>query len=253
MKRVINISLALFALIPMLAWGFKPEEHFRHAGEQYAVAHYDSAIVHYHSILDQGIHSAAVYYNMGNAYYKLRKYPEAILYYEKALKLEPGNDDIRHNLSLANALIIDKIEPVPVFFLKQWWTGFYNLLSADAWAWISVLLFGLTLICLWLFLTARRMAWRKAGFFAGLVVLFLFIGSFGLASQKYYYTQRINEAIVFVPTITVKSAPSASGVDLFVLHEGSKVKLLEEAEGWNKIRIANGSVGWMPTETLKGI
>lgn len=253
MKRLINITFTLFALVPMLAWGFKPEEHFRLAGDQYAKAAYDSAIVHYETIVKQGLHSANVYYNLGNAYYKLRQIPEAILYYEKALKLDPGNEDIRHNLNLANALIIDKIEPVPVFFLKQWWTTFYNLLPADTWAWISILFFGLTLFNLWLFLTSRNMLLRKTGFFSGLVMLFLFIGSFGLASQKYYYTQRMNEAIVFAPTITVKSAPSTTGVDLFVLHEGSKVRLLEESQGWYKIRIANGSVGWMPAETLKGI
>jgi tetratricopeptide (TPR) repeat protein len=253
MKKVINFSLALCLLTPMLAWGFRYDEHFRIAGERYAASDYDSALVHYQAILDGGLHSAALYYNMGNAYYKLRKYPYAILYYEKALKLEPANEDIQHNLKLANALITDKIEPVPVFFIKQWWNAFYNLLPADTWAWISVILFALLLVCLWLFLTAKTMLWRKTGFFAGLLMLFLFIGSFGLASQKYYYTQRTNEAIVFVPTITVKSAPTASGVDLFVLHEGSKVRLLDENEGWSKIRIANGSVGWMPNETLKGI
>lgn len=248
-----HLILTLIILIPLLATGAKPEEHFRIAGEQYALARYDSALVHYHAILDQGVHSAALYYNMGNAYYKLRKYPDAIFYYEKALKLDPGNDDLRHNLQLANAMIVDKIEPMPVFFLKQWWNTFYNLLPADTWAWISILLFGLTLLCVWLFLTSSRMIWRKTGFFAGLLMAFMFIGSFGLASQKYYYTQRTNEAIVFVPTITVKSAPSASGVDLFVLHEGTKVRLLEQSGDWQKIRIANGSVGWMPAETLRGI
>ncbi|HMM11767.1 MAG TPA: tetratricopeptide repeat protein [Bacteroidales bacterium] len=253
MKRVIIISLTMFALIPLLAWGLRPEEHFLRAGQHYAKADYDSAIIHYQSILDQGFHGASVYYNMGNAYFKLRKFPDAILFYEKALKLNPGNEDIRHNLRLANAMIVDKIDPVPEFFLKQWWTTFYNLLPADMWAWISIVLFGLTLIMAWLFFTARSMFWRKTGFFAGLAILFMFIGSFGLASQKYYYTQRVNEAIVFVPTITVKSAPSASGVDLFVLHEGSKVRLLEENGDWQKIRIANGSVGWIPAETLKGI
>ncbi len=253
MKRVINFSLIFLLLLPLLSLASKHNEHFRIAGERYAAADYDSAIVHYRAIIDQGYHSAAVYYNMGNAYYKLRKYPHAILYYEKAMKLDPSNDDIKHNLQLANTLIIDKIDPVPVFFLKKWWTNFYNLLPADTWAWISVILFALTLVCLWLFLTSQRMLWRKTGFFTGLLMLFMFIGSFGLASQKYYYTQRVNEAIVLVPSITVKSAPTSSGVDLFVLHEGSKVRLLDESNGWHKVRIANGSVGWMPAETLMGI
>ncbi|MDP3442804.1 MAG: SH3 domain-containing protein, partial [Ignavibacteria bacterium] len=94
---------------------------------------------------------------------------------------------------------------------------------------------------------------RKLAFFSGLILLFLTVASFGLASQKFYYTQQINEAVLFAPTITVKSSPTETSVDLFVLHEGSKVTLLDKTTGWQKIKIANGSVGWLPEGVLKGI
>lgn len=229
------------------------EGTFAQANHYYNEAIYDSALMAYHRVLDSGLASAALYYNLGNTYFKLRDFPSAILYYEKARKLAPADEDILFNIDLANNMIVDRIEPLPQMFYRIWWNQFYGLFDAYTWAWISVVLFLLTLALLLLYLVADRLLWRKLGFFAGLLVMVLFIGSFGLASQKYYYTQEVSEAIVFAPTITVKSAPSANSVDLFVLHEGTKVFLLEEVEHWAKIRIANGSVGWLPRESMRGI
>lgn len=229
------------------------EATFAQANHYYNEAIYDSALIAYHSVLDSGLASAALYYNMGNTYFKLRDFPSAILYYEKARKLAPADEDILFNIGLANNMIVDRIEPIPQMFYRIWWNQFYGLFDADTWAWISVVFFVLTLALLLLYRVADRLFWRKLGFFGGLLLLLLFIGSFGLASQKFYYTQEVSEAIIFAPTITVKSAPSANSVDLFVLHEGTKVLLLEEVEDWAKIRIANGSVGWLPYESMKGI
>lgn len=229
------------------------DQQYKIAHQQYNEANFDSALVVYQSIYEDGFTSAELLYNIGNTYYKLRQIPSAILFYERALKLAPTDPDISHNLSIANSRIIDKIEPVPQLFFKNWWETFYKMFSADWWAIISLIFLALFLTLLFTFIISENQSMRKISFFSGILILLIMIGTFGMASQKYYYTKSINEAIVFTPTITVKSSPSASSVDLFVLHEGTKVSLLDEVDGWKEIKIANGSVGWMPSESLKGI
>jgi len=230
-----------------------PEKLFQNANEQYNLARYDSALILYNQLFEAGKTSPELLYNMGNAYYKLRDIPSAILFYEKARKIAPNDEDILHNLQIANSLILDKIEPVPQLFFKSWWETFYTMFPADLWAVISLISLGILLFFVLLFLLSHNKMWRKLGFFSGLFMLLITLGTFGMASQKYYYTRQTNEAIIFTSTITVKSSPSASSVDLFVLHEGTKVSLLDKLDGWQKIRIANGSVGWLPAEASKGI
>jgi tetratricopeptide (TPR) repeat protein len=247
--------IAILALTAKYVKADHPENYtlYNKANQFYQEAIYDSALVNYKKIEDNGFASSDLYYNIGNTYFKLNKLPSAILYYEKAKKLNANDDDIQHNLDLANSMIVDKIEAVPQLFFKQWWNWFYGMFRADTWAWLSILLLSATFMMAYLFFASGNVTVRKTSFFAGLVSLVLTIMSFGLASQKYYYTQRINEAIVFAPTITAKSAPSTNSVDLFVIHEGTKVLLLDEASGWSKIRLADGSIGWLQSEALAGI
>lgn len=255
--RTFGISL-LWALMVVagksgMAGNMQNNMLFDKANQFYQDAIYDSALVQYKKIVDNGFVSSDLYYNIGNTYYKLNRFPEAILYYEKAKKLNANDDDIRHNLDMTNSLIVDKIEAVPQLFFKQWWAWFYGLFRADTWAWLSVFLLAATLSLAYVFFASENITVRKTTFFAGLAGMILTIIAFGLASQKYYYTQKINEAIVFTPTITAKSAPSANSVDLFVIHEGTKVLLLDETSGWTKIRLANGSIGWLQSDALTGI
>jgi tetratricopeptide (TPR) repeat protein len=249
---ILVFSLAMLSL-SLKAEYFDAQNLLTRANNYYSEAIYDSALITYHQITDAGIESAALYYNMANTYFKLRDFPSSILYYEKARKLAPADPDILFNLEIANSMIVDKVEPLPQMFYRIWWNRFYSMYDSDTWAWISVVVFVLTLAMLLIYLLANSIAMRKFGFFAGLLFLLLTITTLGLASQKYYYTQQISEAIIFTPTITVKSSPAANSVDLFVLHEGTKVLLLDEATGWHKIKIANGSIGWLPAESLKGI
>lgn len=255
-KKLLILSFALtliFAPLLLKAEITEAEKLMQVANEQYNEARYDSALIIYNEIIESGKTSPELLYNTANAYYKLRDIPSAILYYEKALKIAPNDEDIIHNLEVANGQIIDKIEPVPQLFFKNWWHTFYTMFPADLWAVISLISFAVLLIFALIFLLSHNKIWRKIGFFTGLLLLLITLGTFGMASQKYYYTKQTNEAIIFTPTITVKSSPSASSVDLFVLHEGTKVSLLDEVDNWQKIRIANGSVGWLPAEASKGI
>jgi tetratricopeptide (TPR) repeat protein len=223
------------------------------ANNAYNEGLYDSALNVYQLIEAENLESAALFYNMGNAYFKKNDVASAILYFEKAKKLAPNDEDIEYNLGIANSMIVDKIEKVPELFYKKWWNYFYNMFNADTWTIISLVSWFILFFLIGLFILTRSRSRRKLAFYLGLVFLFTSVTTFGLASQKYYYGKEHNEAIIFTPTITVKSSPTMTAVDLFVIHEGTKVRILDQVNEWTKIRIQDGSVGWLPESSLKEI
>lgn len=227
-----------------------PEESLRKANSLYNENAFDSALVVYKDIVEQGYSSATLYYNIGNTYYKLRNYPLAIYYYEKSLKLDPNNDDTKHNIEIAQLFLTDKIEAVPELFIKTWWNNFSNTFTLNTWSIITLVLIGLLLTCIFFYITAKTRGLKKSMFFTGILLIVLTICSFSISAKKHNYISTNNEGIVIIPTITIKSSPSNSSVDLFVLHEGSKVKILDNTDGWEKIKIANGSIGWLPASSI---
>ena len=250
MKRyTLLIILSLAAL--MLKAQAQNEQWFEQANAAYNAGNYDSAMILYERILATDMESVPLYYNMGNTYYKMHEFPMAIYCYEKALKIDPSNDDVRTNLEIANLAIVDKIEPVPQSFIVRGWNGLKHKLSGDQWAYVSIAAFALLLLAAYLFLRARKMGWRKFGFFGGMFVIIVFALSVLFAAQLKLASSKEDQAIVMTPTVTVKSSPNEGSVDLFVLHEGAKVTILDEADGWNKIKIANGSVGWLQADFMR--
>lgn len=250
MKRYTLLILISLAALTMQAQT-QNEQWFEQANAAYNVGNYDSAMVLYEKILATDVESVPLYYNMGNAYYKMREYPMAIYCYEKALKLDPSNDDVRTNLEIANLAIVDKIEPVPQSFIVKGWNGLKHRLSSDQWAYVSIGAFALLLVAVYLFLRARKMGLRKLGFFGGLALVVVLALSVFFAAQLKHDSLTQDQAIVMAPTVMVKSSPNEISVDLFVLHEGTKVSLLDEADGWCKIKIANGSVGWLQADFMR--
>lgn len=250
MKKTIFLFLALVMSFAGLAQQ-QSESYsnwFKDGNAAYEEGNYEQALTFYARISESGMESADLYYNMGNTYYKMKQYPMSILYYEKALKLDPGNEDIRTNLEIANLAVVDKINVIPQSFITRWWNSLKTILSPVGWAWCSVVSFGLLLLCLFAYLMARRSGLRKVGFFVGLLMLACLVLSLVFSIQKYRDLKVLDQAIVMTPTVTVMSSPSENSVGLFVLHEGSKVCILDTAKDWNKIRIADGSVGWLQTE-----
>jgi len=249
MKRYTLLIYMLFLVGWMYAQN-PADEWFDQANAAYNSGNYETAVEFYEKILATDMESVPVYYNMGNAYYKMREYPMAIYSYEKALKLDPSNEEVRTNLEIANLAIVDKIEPVPQSFIERWWRSLRAMCSSDRWAWWSVAAFALLLVCLFMFLRSRRVGLRKLGFFMGIIFIIVFALSVVFAAQLKHAATTQDQAIVMAPTVTVKSSPSDDGVDLFVLHEGTKVSVLESSNGWNKVRIANGSVGWLEMDKM---
>ncbi len=223
------------------------------ANQAYNEGDFTEAVDLYHSVIDSGYVSSALYYNLGNACFKSKDIPSAILYYEKALKLDPKDEQTWFNLNIANSQITDKIEAMPEMFYVRWWKALTGLFSPDIWARTSIVLF-LILICLaTFFIITKNLILRRVSFWAGLAMVILLVLSFYIAYQKYNQQNNDNFAIVFSPTITIKSSPAKNSVDLFVIHEGTKVEIMDQVEGWYEIRISNGSIGWLPDNTLKKI
>lgn len=249
MKRyTLLILIALFSLACKAQQD--ANDWIEQANAAYNMGKYDSAKIVYEKILSTDMESVPLYFNLGNTYYKMHEYPMAIYYYEKALKLDPSNEEVQTNLAIANHAIVDKIEPVPQSFIVKFWCNTRALLSGDQWAWCSIAFFALLLVSAFLFLRSRKIGFRKLGFFAGIVFLLVFALSVVFAAQQKYASENQDQAIIMAPTVTVKSSPNSASVDLFVLHEGTKVTVLESSDGWNKVRIANGSVGWLEVDKM---
>ena len=249
MKRyTLLILLAVFSL----AGHAQPtaNDWFEQANAAYNMGNYDSARIVYEKILATDVESVPLYFNLGNTYYKMREYPMAIYYYEKALKLDPSNEEVQTNLAIANRAIVDKIEPVPQSFIVRGWHNARASLSGDQWAWCSIVFFALLLVSVFLFLRSRKIGVRKLGFFTGIVFLLAFALSVVFSAQLKHASETQDQAIIMAPTVTVKSSPNEASVDLFVLHEGTKVTVLETSNGWNKVRIANGSLGWLEVDKM---
>ena len=251
MKRYTLLLMSFLALMGTAFAQNDADAWFEQANSAYNSGNYDSAIVVYEKILNVGMESVPVYYNMGNAYYKLHEYPMAIYCYEKALKLDPSDEDVQTNLAIANAAIVDKIEPVPQSFVVRWWRSLRSSLSGNQWAWCSIAAFALLLLMFFLFLRARKVGLRKLGFFMGLIFLIVFGLSVVFAMQLKQIADTQDQAIIMTPTVTVKSSPSTNSVDLFVLHEGAKVDVMDTQGDWAQIRIANGSVGWLEVSEMR--
>jgi tetratricopeptide (TPR) repeat protein len=250
----IKTILSIFLVIAAFSLKAQsPDSLMKVANNAYNQGLYDSAINVYNSILQKKMESPQLYYNLGNAWFKKGEIPHAILFYEKAKKLAPNDEDITYNLGVANSMIVDKIEKVPQLFFEKWWDYFYDLLNADNWAIIFLILWSLLIFLAGLFFITKSRNIKKTSFYIGILILILTFLSFGLASQKHKHAVSHNEAIVFTPTLTVKSSPTQTAVDLFVLHEGTKVKVLDQVDGWVKIKIPNGSVGWIPEKSIEKI
>lgn len=252
--RMTVLSLLVFVSFGVFAQTqSSPELLMQTANNAYNEGLYDSALNVYHLIEKEQIESASLYYNTGNAYFKNGDIASAILYYEKAKKLDPNNEDIQYNLSVANSMIVDKIEKVPELFFENWWNYFYNMFNADTWTLLSLASWFVLIFLVGIFILTKKRGLRKLAFYLGLLFLFTSVATFGLASQKYYFGKEHKEAIIFTPTVTVKSSPTTNAVDLFVVHEGTKIEILDQVQDWTKIRIADGSVGWLPISTIREI
>ena len=239
----------LMLLLPMAAHAVTKAE----ADSAYVHGQYQQAITQYEALLKQGA-SADLYYNLGNAYYRTENIPEAVLNYERALLLSPGDRDIRFNLQIARSKTFDKIVPESEMFFVTWYRSLVSMMSVDGWARTALVALALTIILLLVYLFSERIWLRKAGFFGGVALLLLFVGANIFAWQQKTDLLNRKGAIIFAPSVTVKSTPAANGTDLFILHEGTKVVITDGSmKEWKEIRLADGKEGWIESKHIRVI
>ena len=214
--------------------------------EAYQAGRWDDAVRDWSSLENAGVESAEVYTNLGDAYFKGGDYTRSILCYERALKVDPSYSDARYNLAYANTFIQDKIDPVPEFFLKSWARNFSYIFTSDTWAVLALSFFALVVALFLLFLLGDTAAKRRLGFFAALAALILSLISAGCSFWGRTAYTHSDGAIVISPVCSVKSSPSReSATDLFVLHEGTKVRILDQVGEWKNVELADGRQGWV--------
>jgi tetratricopeptide (TPR) repeat protein len=253
MNDRITFLAALLSLIALPGNAQTPEQLFRQGNSYYQQGNVVSAIECYESILKTGVTSGELCFNLGNAYYKQGAMGRAVLYYERAVRLMPGDDDLRHNLQLANLLIVDRIDVTPRLFVWDMWDGVKAWFTVSGISWTAYCFLVLTAGAIVTIILARSYAVRKIGLILSLLFGVLMALSVVILADKATDASRNDEAIVLATITTIKNSPDAKSSDAFVLHAGVKVRIRDSVNEWAKIRLADGKVGWMERSAAETI
>ena len=253
MKKYI---IALISLV-LVSFGcgktYAQQELLNAAAAAYDSAQYQRTIDAYEQIATQFGVNSELFYNLGNAYYKQKNYPKAILNYERCLLYDPSNVDARENVELARLQCVDKIEAIEPMFFVTCSNGIRDSFSCDTWGKLAILFFLLFIAGCGTYFFTHRTARRKLGFYGALLsIVFCLVCIHYAGAQRDHILQR-DYAIVMTPSVIVRSSPAESGTQLFTIHEGLKVRVRSTLSGWSEIELTDGQVGWMPSEGLEVI
>ena len=229
------------------------DDLWQRANTAYNSGDYAQAETCYTRRLEQGLYSASLYYNLANAHFKQNELGKALLYYNRALRLRPNDEDIRHNLEYAKQSTKDSIEEIPEFFLKTWIKSLRGALSCTTWSILSLVMLAMALAFGLIYMLAQRLSLRKTGFYLMAIAALLFIITTAFAWSERNMLIKRSEAIVIDSAVSIKSSPDRSATELFVLHEGTKVTIGEAIDGWAEVRIADGRKGWIEEERIEQI
>ena len=224
------------------------------ADSAYTHEHYAEAAVLYRQLVDSLGESAQLYYNIGNCYYRQDSIARAILYYERARLLDPSDDDIRFNLDMARAKTVDKVVPASEMFFVSLYRQLVLSMSIQGWAVLAVTMFILMLLAIAAYLFAPVLWAKKTGFTVAILALLVCIFANVAAVRQRHHIEHRTGAVIMAPSAVVKSTPSDSGTDLFILHEGTYVRLVDDTmRDWVEIHMTDGKQGWLPRTTLEVI
>lgn len=250
MKRVI---VFIFILLNVYGFAQTNQELFSNANKFYELGEFNEAISLYKKIEKSGEISADLYYNLGNSYYKLNEVAPSIYYFEKALKVNPSHEDAANNLRFANRMTIDEIESLPKTFLQKIGANVIHQFSFETWAAVAVIASFLAAI-LFLFYYFSKTTKQKLLFFnLSLIVSVLFAITIFFAFSAYNFYKKNRAAIIFDAKVEINNAPSGRSEVIFELHEGTKVLILDDLDNWKKIKLADGKIGWINSNSLKEI
>lgn len=250
-----KVTRYIFAIVLLIAFTFpangQNDELFKKGVESYNEGQYSQAISYYETILKNKEHSAALYFNLGNCYYKMNRIAPSIYYYEKALLLDPNDSDIQNNLAFAQQMTLDAIEVMPDTGIAKAYKGTAGALSHEQWGIISIVFVCLGILAYIFYVLVRYSTYKRIALVSSLVLMilgFVFVAFAYIGQQEYRNDQ---PAIIFADAITVRSEPNRRSEPVFELHEGTKVQVLDELEDWNKIQLANGQEGWLPQAEIR--
>ena len=254
MRLLLRITLIL-----VICWISNPvpaqneQTILKDAAQAYADEEYTNAISLYENLLSQGKEAFELYFNLGNAYYKSDQIAPAILNYERAAKLQPTDEDLQYNLAMAQARTVDKIEAIQVPQFVTGYKSFVNQFSADQWGYFSILAFVFMLGVLAAFLLTTNRSFKKISLTIAILLFTLSFSTFIFGAQQRSWLNSNKEGIIFQPTINVRSGPQESAEAIFVLHEGTKVNIVERFSDWLRIRIGDGNTGWVKASSVQEI
>lgn len=250
MRRALIILIILISLPAWLCATENPDSLFTAGSELYNKGDHAGALELWQEIADEGLYSPALYYNMGNAAFKSGKTAHSILWYEKALLMKPFDEDIRYNLEIARSYVTDRFDTIPELFVLRWFRMMSLVLDSNGWAILTVLLFAVCLVLLLLWLFSGKPGVKRMTLSAALFSITLALFSLALYHGNRTITIEKRSAVILSPAETGMSSPGTGGKELFVIHEGTKVKIEEEAGEWIRIRLPDGNVGWITTGSI---
>lgn len=258
MMRKLFVSLVLL-LCASVAWSQSAEERAKAAFQQLDAQRYTEAIDNYEELVNEGYTSASLHYNLGLAYYRTERLGPAVLHLEKAQKLAPYDKEVRKNLELIRNEQVDGLLPLPTFFLYDWWHRLVARLQPDSWGILAIVftVFGVLLLMLWLWYrqATHRPSWYPSNRSSRLpvfsVLLFILALTFVLfANSRKNVLASIDQAVILPASVDLRIAPGDDAEIDFQLHEGLRVRLLDDFEGWRKVELVDGRTGWVEREKV---
>lgn len=251
--RTWTILFILLFIISDLSFALNVDQQMQQASEYYRNAEFDKAISIYEQLISEGYKGTSLYYNLANSYYRIGKLGYAILNYERALKISPSDEDVKHNLAFANLSTVDRIQPLPTFFLFEWWETLLAVFSVNGWTYAAYIFFIILLLLIILYFFARTIFQQKIILFSGLGTLIIFVLVVSLLVVKINREQTVISGVIVEQSTTVKTSPDTKSTDAFIVHEGLKVNLEDRLDEWVKIRLADGKVGWIENNAIEKI
>jgi tetratricopeptide (TPR) repeat protein len=248
--KFIYILLIFFFLSFANAFASNVDESMKQANDFYRKGEFDKAIQIYEQLRNEGYEGTSLFFNLGNSYYRIGKLGYAILNYERALKISPSDEDVKHNLAFANLSTVDKIQPLPTFFLFEWWESLLASLNVNGWTYASFIFYLILLFLIIFYFFAKTIFQQKIILFSSLGVLIILALTISLLVVKINREQTFIKGVIVEQSITVKSSPDQNSTDAFVIHEGLKVNMEDKLDQWTKIRLADGKVGWIENSSV---
>ena len=249
-----KIFILLFVLLCIdISFASTQDALISKGNQAYQSGNFAQAADAYQQVVNEGFESPVLYYNLGNSYYRLGKIGYAILNYERAQKLAPGDEDITHNLALANSRIVDKIDNIPPFFLFKWWESLLAFFTISGWTYTAYFFYILILLSIGLFFFTKSPLSQKLSLYsaAGFILLLIITSTFlAIRMNRELYNKN---GVVIEQAVTAKLSPDDKSSDAFVIHEGIKVRLEDKVNDWVRIRLRDGKVGWLPEKDLRTI